>query len=328
MFRKASELASSIHTGFIIYSLVKHKIAEALLESPKTIEELVHGTDLNPDRLHRVLLIVEERGYFSFDSESKKWSNNPESLALADPVFSLLTSYFLHPFRTESLPNLDKLLTSDKSSFELRGFENYFAAVQTVPGLLEEFQKAMQVFTLTFSKEVIQNLDLSESKKVLDVGGGNGSLVANLALKYPIDFGVFESPKVVELAAKNIEEKGLSERIKVHAGNFFESIPEGYDSILMKFVLHDWSDENCIKILKNSRNALQPGQKIFIVETLIDKNSSFYNMQLNLDFNMMQIHGSKERRLDEFEALFDASGFKLEKYSESSYCSVIQAIAV
>jgi 2-polyprenyl-3-methyl-5-hydroxy-6-metoxy-1,4-benzoquinol methylase len=327
IFCKAYEVVSSTYVNFIINFLVRHKVSQALLDSPKTIEELVYGTELNSDRLHRILLLVESKGYFSFDNETKKWSNTPESLILSDPAYSLVITHYLRPFYIEGLFHLDGLITTEKNMFELRGLDKFFVTIKNIPGYLEEFQDLMQTFTRSFSKEVIEKIDLSNSQKVLDIGGGNGSLVSELASKYPIDFGVFDLPEVAELATKNIEEKGLTERIKVHSGNFFESIPEGYDTITMKSILHDWPNDNCVQILKNCRKVLKPGNRVIILDSLIDRRSPYYNFQLTVDFIMIAFVSARERTVEDFEKLFEASGFKLEIYTQVNYYSIIQIVA-
>ena len=73
-----------------------------------------------------------------------------------------------------------------------------------------------------------------------------------------------------------IEANGLNERIEVLSGSFLENVPSGYDTIVMKHIIHDWPDDACLTILKNCRESLQAGNKLFIVDAVIEKGSLFF----------------------------------------------------
>ena len=141
-------------------------------------------------------------------------------------------------------------------------------------------------------------------------------------------FGIYEIEKVKEFAEKNIEANGLTNRISAISGKFLDSVAEGFDCIALKHIVHDWKDESAGLILKNCRKALSPGNKLFVIDMIIDKNSTFYRDQVQNDLIMVHYLGSKERTLPEFEKLLLEAGFRIEKVSEVLFENVIQAIAI
>jgi 2-polyprenyl-3-methyl-5-hydroxy-6-metoxy-1,4-benzoquinol methylase len=103
---------------------------------------------------------------------------------------------------------------------------------------------------------------------------------------------------------------------------------EGYDCIVMKHIIHDWPDSESIKILKNCRKVLSPGNKLFIIDIVLDRNNHFYKDQISLDLMMMVHLSARERYQIEFERLLVEAGFKIEAINQVPYENVIQAIAV
>jgi O-methyltransferase domain len=98
---------------------------------------------------------------------------------------------------------------------------------------------------------------------------------------------------------------GLGDRMRGIAGDFFESVPSG-DYYLLKFILHDWSDESCVKILSNIRRAMNPGARVFIVEMVFSDQDISKDAAL-LDMVMLFGLTGQEREMAEFEKLLQAA---------------------
>ena len=137
-----------------------------------------------------------------------------------------------------------------------------------------------------------------------------------------------DRPEVALIANTNLSENGFSERVQFHEGDFFESITEGYDCIVMKQIIHDWNDEKASLILRNCRKVLNKGNKLFVIDQIIDKNSEYYATNLAMDNIMLIALGAKERTAPEFEKLFTESGFRLIDIKSAEHHSVIGAVAV
>lgn len=175
------------------------------------------------------------------------------------------------------------------------------------------FNQAMYNHTTIVMKNFLEvYTGFEEITQIIDVGGGTGATLAKIIAKYPQIRGInFDLPHVIKNAAplSGMEHVG---------GDMFESVPKG-DVIFMKWILHDWSDEHCLKLLKNCCNALPEFGKVVIVESIVPEytntgSSSELNNAMDDDMILLALYpGGKERSLKEFEALAEHSGFAAVK---------------
>ena len=120
----------------------------------------------------------------------------------------------------------------------------------------------------------------------------------------------------------------MADRCELVAGDFFKSVPEGGDGIVMKWIIHDWNDEQSISIMKNCHRALPAGGKLILIEAVVpDTNEPHFSKFI--DLNMLVITGGRERTPEEFRQLYEASGFKLSRIvpTESPF-SAIEGVKV
>jgi hypothetical protein len=158
----------------------------------------------------------------------------------------------------------------------------------------------------------VADYDSSSVSRVLDVGGGLGHFVAAVLTAYPALHGaVFDVPEVVDLARANV-----ADRCVAVGGDFFESLPAGFDVHLLKWILRDWNDDSCRKLLKVCRAA--PGHgRLLVVEWLLSKeiSTSFpLNPAIAMDLGMLVNFGdARERYLDEYEELLGSCRFAVHE---------------
>lgn len=141
------------------------------------------------------------------------------------------------------------------------------------PGLLAVFWEAMHSLSTFTARALGQAIDLSGTRRLLDVGGGSAAYDIELCRLYPdLTATVYELPKVVDIAAGKVKEAGLAERIDTVAGDFFadSALPGGYDTILLSMVLHDWAEDRCRAILRKCWAALPSGGQVVIAELLVN----------------------------------------------------------
>jgi hypothetical protein len=119
---------------------------------------------------------------------------------------------------------------------------------------------------------------------------------------------VLDLAHVVDGARQAAEKAGLGERFSAVAGDFFAEVPEA-DYYLLKWILHDWSDYDCLRILNNCRRAARPGARALVVEAVVAEPGEPDPAAL-LDLNMLVATEGKERDLEQFDALFAASGWR------------------
>jgi hypothetical protein len=151
----------------------------------------------------------------------------------------------------------------------------------------------------------------------MDVAGGPGGQSIEIGLRHTHLRGIVtDMAPVCEIARENIQSAGLSDRFTAVPADLFEGgYPEGADVILLGHILHDWSDDSCLKILANSYNALPEGGVLLISESVLNPDYSGNRFAMMKDLAMLVVceSGGRERTEAEFASLLNATGFEIEK---------------
>ena len=171
--------------------------------------------------------------------------------------------------------------------------------------------------------------DFSEFHTVVDVGGGIGNLLTTILDKCPGPRGVlFDLPDVVREANLLIQRRGLSGRITVVGGDFFESVPPLGDAYILSHVIHDWWDEKCLAILGNCRKAMNSRSRLLIIEMVLPEGDDPHPGKLT-DMEMLVMAGGQERTEQEYSTLLGKAGFRLARVVPTeSAVDVVEAIPV
>jgi hypothetical protein len=175
---------------------------------------------------------------------------------------------------------------------------------------------------------VVEAYDFSQFRKIVDIGGGRGSLLAAVLNKYPdLRAILYDLPPVASGAREAIEAQSLGDRCEVIEGDFFENVPSGGDLYLMKHILHDWDDEHALQILRSCYRGMAPDTKLLVVEMVIPSgNEPFFGKFLDLE---MLLIGGRERTESEYGDMFESSGFKLSRVVQTqSPVAVIEGIRI
>jgi hypothetical protein len=145
----------------------------------------------------------------------------------------------------------------------------------------------------------------------VDVGGGHGVLLASILSKYPKMTAVlYDEPTVITGAKDVLAAHGVADRCEVVGGNFFQSAPAGGDAYILKHIIHDWSDEDCLMILSHCRAGMMAGGKVLIVEMVIPERN-VPSVSKFLDLEMLLFLTGCERTEAEYRTLLDRAGFDL-----------------
>ena len=146
---------------------------------------------------------------------------------------------------------------------------------------------------------------------VVDVGGGQGTLLAEVLAKYAQARGIlFDLPEVVSNAGATLERFGVADRCRAIGGDFFSVVPAGGDAYLLSTVIHDWDDERAAAILRRTCAAMQPHGRVLIVENVIPTGNEPHPGKF-IDLEMLVIAGGQERTEAQYEALLRRAGLKL-----------------
>src|SRR5205085_9304026 len=191
------------------------------------------------------------------------------------------------------------------------------------------FNDAMTGLTEMVNAAVTSAYDFSGLRKIVDVGGGHGALLAAILKANPAARGVlFDLPHVAEGAEARLAAEGVRDRCEIASEDFFKSVTEGGDAYVMKFIIHDWDDEKSVAIMKNIHRAMADGGKLLVIEQIVPEDSS-PSFAKFIDINMLVMTGGRERTKKEFAELLAAAGFRLTRVvpTESPFC-VIEAVRI
>lgn len=192
-----------------------------------------------------------------------------------------------------------------------------FGHLERDPAAAALFNQAMAELTRLVARAVARSFDFCGMRRIVDVGGGQGELLAAVLEAYPALRGVlFDLPHAAGSARRHLERSGVAERCELIEGSFFESVPGGGDAYLLKSVIDDWSDEQGGAILRNCRQAMPAGARLLLIEPLMPETmdaSPFHQAMARVDLNMLVTHGGRERTEAEFRDLLGARGFRVER---------------
>ncbi|MBO1075239.1 ArsR family transcriptional regulator [Roseomonas marmotae] len=293
----------------IIHGAAMAGYAEHLHRGPASAEELARLAGMNPSAVFRHLRACAGLGLVTFD----------EGRFTATPLLDTL--------RRDHPQSLRGFAMSQAAPGHWLPWARFGEALrsgipQTVPALGAEifeyyrhnpqeadaFTEAMDGFSAATASEVARVLDAKGAGRVVDVGGAGGALLvpfleANPSLKGTL----FDLPNVLEGEAfSNVPER-IRGRIDRVGGDFFESVPPA-DLYLLKWILHDWDNEQCVTILRNCRRSITPGGRIAIIELVLGEMGEGGLAPL-MDMNMLVMLPGRERSLAEYSDLLARAGF-------------------
>lgn len=316
-----------------VHVAARLKLADHLAGGPMKIGDLSAAAGANAPTLYRLMRMLASEGLFR-ETDGHRFENTPLSQVLRADVPGSMHGFAVMMVDGYNLDAYKDLLGSVRTGetafhkvFGMRAFE----WLASHPEQAREFGEAMTSISGSENPAVAEALDVSGLGKLVDVGGGHGSLLAAILKRNPGLRGVvYDRPEVIENARKGayVTEKGVAERCELVAGSFFESVPSGGDACIMKYILHDWEDELCVRILSNCRKAMGPKGKVFVVDNVIPPGNDPHWGKL-LDINMLVLAGGRERTREEFEKIFGAAGFRLVRVVPTACpLSIVEGVAV
>jgi len=184
----------------------------------------------------------------------------------------------------------------------------FFAWLADQPDQVDRFSRAMANLTDGIKAGAIASYDFPNAGTYVDVGGADGTLLAKiLTSTFDTTGTAFDLPHVVAEAAATLKSHGLGDRLTAEAGDFFEAVPGGADTYLLSMVLHDWNDDEAIRLLTNIRDAAEPGARVLAFELVMPAGDQPH-MSKMIDLTMLGMLTGRERTDTEMRAIFEKAG--------------------
>jgi hypothetical protein len=253
-------------------------------------------------------------GVFAEEGE-RRFALTPAAALLRDdiPGSQRAMAIMMGEEHYKSWGELVSSVQTGKPAFEKIFGKPVFEFLSERPEQAAIFDRAMVGVHGRETSAVLDAYDFSAFSSIADIGGGNGSTLSGILERHPGLHGtLFDLPGVIGRARQNVEKAGLSDRLHLVAGNFFESIPGGVDAYFLRHIIHDWDDEKALWILENVRRAMGEEGRVLVVESVIPPGNDPCFGKL-LDLTMLVIPGGQERTEDEYRTLFGKAGFRLSR---------------
>ena len=197
-------------------------------------------------------------------------------------------------------------LKNGRPGFDQVTGQNGWEHMQSNPETATIFNQAMRDLSTSISPAVAAAFDWSRYPVIADIGGGIGSQLSSILDAHPSCRGIlFDQPQVVAEAPDD-------SRIERVGGDFFKDVPIQADAYVMRWLLHDWSDEESVVILNNLKKVARPNARVMLVESVVPETPEF-DMGKWMDLNMLVMATGRERTAAEFRKLLDQAGFELEE---------------
>ena len=292
----------------VLQTLARLGVPDRLEAGPRALADLAADTGCDPDALHRLLRAAAGLGLV--DSDDDRWHLTPDGTLLVSGTTGAignLAQLFCGDAVWRAWGELEWSVRTGNPSLEKITGMGTFEHMAANPALLAIFTEAMAEGSRMAAPGVVASCDLDGAGTLVDVGGGDGTLLAAFLSAHPTLRGIlFDTPDGVGGAVG-------SERCEIVTGDFFAAVPAA-DAHVIKSVIHDWDDEHSTAILTRIREAMPSHGRLFLVEPVLAPDTAGLAAQrvtLMSDLNMLVCTGGRERTEAEFRGLLDAAGLRL-----------------
>jgi hypothetical protein len=295
-----------------LYVVAKLGVSTALADGPRTVDQIAATTGANADVLRRIVRTLASAGIFRTDGE--RVEATPLGLTLAEGYPGSVRDIALFWMETHYAPFgglLQSATTGENAATSYYG-EPFMDWIASSPVRAEVQTRAMASVTQGLRAGMFEGYSLPEGNLVADIGGADGSVICELLAREPGRRGiVFDLPVVVPPARQVLADHGLAGRVDVVPGDYFKSVPAA-DIYVLSFILHDWDDESCLRILRNVKDAAAPGAHLVVIESVIPPGDAPHPAKL-IDLTMLAMVTGRERTAEEYDKLLAAAGYTMER---------------
>jgi len=296
------QVTQAIHVSAVL------GLADLLQEGVTSTDDLADRTGTDPGTLYRLLRALAAVGVFH-EKSNRSFALTPVGESLIGDRPGSLRDYAIFIGHESNWTPWGSLLDGIRTGSNVfrkvygKSVWEYRAAQ---PELSALFTRATAQTKLAGS--VLDVYDFSDIDTIVDVGGGTGAMLASILAAHPQTKGVlFDQPHVI--ANNRLSETGVADRCRAVGGDFFAGVPEGGDAYILRAILHDWGDEDCIAILKSCRKAIRSSARLLLVERLVgppndDAETKFF------DLTMLVNPGGRERTGEEYGELLRRASFR------------------
>ena len=312
------DLCSGFVYSQVLLACVRLRLFDLLKPGPLTVEEIAHRLNLSEDVAGRLLTaavglrLVERRG------SGRYGLGGLGAAMLTSPGLAIMVEH--HALLYRDLDDPVRLLRNESpapaqdSSGKVTNFSAYWPYAEGDTGATREavtdYTGLMAATQPAIAQEVLDAYDFKSHRRLMDVGGGNGTFLLNVARRAPhLELVLFDVPAVAELAAAKFKEAGIAGRATVAGGDFLKHLPKGADVISLVRVLLDHDDETALGILRSARAALPQGGVLLVAEPMAETPGA-EKVAAYFSFYLMAMGRGRPRTEQQLQVLLREAGFQ------------------
>ena len=305
-------------------------LADQLASGPKSASELAGPMQVHAPSLHRLMRTLASMGILTEQSAQRfALTSLGEALKTGAPGSarsSLLV--FGSAWQRSAWDNLDYSVRTGQPGFVKAHGVPFFEYLARHPEDASLFSETMVGLHNQEPPAVADAYEFSDFKTIVDVGGATGNMLAAVLSRHAGPRGIlFDRPHVVKNAPALLAARGVSDRVTIVPGDFFQSVPPGADAYILSHIIHDWDEDQCLAILGHVRNAINPAGRLLVVEMVLPSGDTAHQGKM-LDMAMLVLLGGQERTESEYEALLGKAGFRVKRIvPTNSAASLLEAVA-
>jgi O-methyltransferase/methyltransferase family protein len=307
------QMAMAHWGSHILYVAAKLGLADHLANGPLNAEQLAERTSTHAPSLYRLMRTLAGYGILTEDN-SRRFSLTSlgEAMKTGAPGAARATILTIaSPWWTAGFAELMHSVQTGKPGFEKMAGMAIFDWLAENPEQASLFNETMVGIHGAEPPAIAAAYDFSGVKKIVDVGGGSGNLLTTIVAKFPESRGIlFDMPHVIRDGAATIKARGLTDRITIEQGSFFETVPAGGDVYILSHIIHDWSEDLCLKIFGNCTRVMNPDTRLLIIEMVLPSDNTPHPGKI-LDMMMLVGPGGQERTVEEYDELLSKAGLRI-----------------
>lgn len=292
-------------------------VPDALLHGPRTAADLARDTGAHEGALRQVLTALCAFEVFEAREDgSFTLARLGTALTTGAPGSALPSALMAQALTARAWQGIPDTVRTGTPAFDKEFGADFFTVLDRRPDLRDLFDATQSRDVELESAAILRAHNFAGAHTLVDVGGGDGALLCDLLTAHPRLRGVLlDRPAAADAARARFTAAGLADRAEARAGDFFTAVPEGGDVYLLREILHDWDDEQCVTLLAACRRAMPAHARLVVVELAADDRpgtDADARTTALMTLYMLSVLPGRERTPGEFEALFGKAGLRLE----------------
>jgi hypothetical protein len=301
----------------VVFAAARMRVADLLGDGGRSAAEIARDIGADEEAVTRLLRTLAALELVSEPAPAQFRLTVAGQLLRSDQPESMhaIVRTFGDPTMLSAWRELDTAIRTGRPTFEKVYGTSFFNHLLANPELSEQFNCAMRQGTVVAAQQLLQHYDFGPFRMIADIGGGDGTLLAEVLRAYPGLRGIlFDTADGLAQADRTLTGANVGDRCAIRAGDFLAAAPVGAELYLLKSVLQDWDDDRVGMILAHIRRVIPDDGRLLIIEPVLPEvfDASVPSTMYLSDLNMLVNLGGRLRTRSDFKQLCERAGFTLQ----------------